>query len=73
MVHVQVLDDVLGVLVVPADPVADQDRDVRAGQGHEEGRLQTRVYCQVLHQAVRKFVDNRLSEFASRGGKLTQP
>ena len=39
MVDVQVLDSVLGVPVVPADPVADQGRDVRAGQGQEESRL----------------------------------
>ena len=39
VVDVQVLDGVLGEPVVPADPVADQGRDVRAGQGHEESRL----------------------------------
>ena len=49
MVHVQVLDVILGVSVVPADPVADHDRDVRTGQGHEEGCLQIRV-SMLLHR-----------------------
>ena len=40
VVHVQVLGVVLHVSVVPADPVADHDGDVRAGQGHEESCLQ---------------------------------
>ena len=47
VVDVQVLDSVLGEPVVPADPVADQGRDVRAGQGQEESRLKAgrRVTC----------------------------
>ena len=53
VIDVQVLDGVLDVSVIPADPVADQDRYVRARQGHEESCLQTRVLvyivCLVLH------------------------
>ena len=50
VVDVQVLDSVLGEPVVPADPVADQGRDVRAGQGQEESRLTAgrRVTCPML-------------------------